>query len=178
MSSPVKKIHDKTPATRHFTSRSSPLPAGFRPMYGTAATHRQMTAEQGLDQVDIALIPNAEGVYLRNELIDRFYQNGYPAQTALYDPDGRLKSVQTESDFDVTVESEATRRQLTLSSSLQLTDIKTGAMVLNRPLKTVTSYDVIGSQFATRIAEEDARKAALRDIARQAEMQISLFLGR
>lgn len=144
-------------------------------MYGSAAS-TGMTAEQGLDKIDIALIPNAEGVFLRNELIDRFYQNGYPA-----DPLYTLIMTEireTESDFDVTIESEATRRQLTLTTTLQLTDLKTGETILTRPLKTVTSYDVIGSQFATRIAEEDARKAALRDIARQAEMQISLFLGR
>jgi LPS-assembly lipoprotein len=149
---------------------------GFQPMYGTAGTQSQITAEQGLDQVDIALIPDAEGVYLRNALIDRFYQNGYPAQ-----PRFRLtvdKIVQSESDFDVTIESEATRRQLTLFATVQLTDVTKTEPLFKRELRTVTSYDVIGSQFTTRVAEEDARKAALSDLARQIETQVSLFLSR
>lgn len=148
---------------------------GFQPVYGTASSAGQ-TAEQGLDQVDIALIPDAEGVYLRNALIDRFYQNGYPVQ-----PRYRLaidKIVQSESDYDVTIESEATRRQLTLYATVQLMDVTKTEPLFRRELRTVTSYDVIGSQFTTRVAEEDARKAALNDLARQIETQVALFLAR
>lgn len=149
---------------------------GFEPLYGGAPTASAgRTVPQGLDQVDINLIPNAEGVFLRNALMDRFYQSGYPAQPAYTLTIDEIK--QSKSDFDITIDSEATRRQLTLSTRLILSEVGTLKPVLERKVKIVTSYDVIGSQFSTRIAEDDARKAALNDLARQIETHIALFLS-
>lgn len=148
---------------------------GFQPLYGSAGAQSQITAEQGLDQVDIALIPDAEGVYLRNALIDKFYRYGYPAQPRYELRVAKIE--QEESDFDVTIESEATRRQLTLYAQVSLMGAGNPEPLFTRHLRAVTSYDVIGSQFTTRVAEEDARKAALNDLARQIETQVSLFLS-
>jgi LPS-assembly lipoprotein len=149
---------------------------GFEPVYGTKAGAQGVTPAQGLDQIDIQLIPDAEGVYLRNALIDRFYQGGYPANPRYSLSVDPIK--QSKSDYDITVESEATRRQLTLRTRLILRETGKAEAVLTRDVKIVTSYDVIGSQFNTRIAEEDARRAGLNDLARQIETEIALFLGR
>lgn len=143
---------------------------GFTPMYGSGS--KDVVA--GLDKVDIATIPDAEGVYLRNALVDRFYQNGYPAN-----PSYRLvisKINEQERDLDITIESEATRKQVNLSTTLTLTDNAAGQVVLSRTLTALTSYNVLGTQFTTRISEGDAREAALNDLARQIEMQVALYL--
>jgi LPS-assembly lipoprotein len=146
---------------------------GFTPMYGSSATTgKSVTA--GLDKVEIAMIANAEGVYLRNALIDRFYQSGYPSSPAyrlVVTPIAELKR-----DLDITIESEATRRQIYLSTTMTLIDTKSGESVLSRSLSAITSYNVLGTQFTTRISENDAREAALNDLARQIEMQVSLHL--
>lgn len=158
---------------------------GFEPMYGSYAPSASLptadgsapgTVESALDQVQIALIPDAEGVYLRNLLIDRFYRNGYPASPAY--TLSVAKIAQSRSDLDITVESEATRRLLTVTTAMILTDNATNAKMLERTFKVVNSYDVIGSQFSTRVGEQDAMEAALADIARQIELQITLFLNR
>lgn len=151
---------------------------GWQPVYGTPgpAGSGPATAEDRLDSIEISTIPDAEGVYLRNALIDRFYRNGYPAMP-LY----RLqlsKINETTQDFDITVESEATRRQLRLSTVLVLTDLQTGQKVLERNLSAVTSYNVLESEFATRVSEQDGRESALNDLARQTELQIALFFRR
>lgn len=143
---------------------------GFTPMYASG----DKDAVAGLDKVEIATIPDEEGVYLRNALIDRFYQNGYPANSAY-----RLEITpiaEQERDLDITVESEATRKQVYLSTSMNLIDKATGQSVLSRNLSAITSYNVLGTQFTTRISEGDAREAALNDLARQIEMQVALFL--
>ena len=143
---------------------------GFTPMYGSEGQN----AAAGLDKVEIATIPDAEGVFLRNALIDRFYQDGYPVSPAY-----RLeisKIAEQGRDLDITIESEATRKQVYLSTTLNLFDKTTGQSVLSRSLTALTSYNVLGTQFTTRISESDAREAALNDLARQIETQVALYL--
>ncbi len=130
----------------------------------------------GLDSIEINAIPDAEGVYLRNALIDRFYSKGYPSDPAYTLVVGKI--VQNEFDFDITVDSEATRRQLTVAAPMTLIDKRTSEIVLQRALKASSSYDVLGSQFTTRVAEQDVREAALSDLARQIEQQIVLYFKR
>lgn len=150
---------------------------GFTPMYGShSGTKSGMSADAGLDQVAIDIIPNAEGVALRNLLIDAFYEGGYPA-----DPRYRLSVAGIQEsiiDFDITVESETTSRQIKLTTRLGLMDLKTGAVKLDRTLRAYASYNVIGSQFTTRVSEADAREAAIADLARQIETQIALYFNR
>lgn len=150
---------------------------GFAPMYGSGgAGSSGISTTAGLDQIDIALIPDQSGVYLRNILIDQFYQNGYPSS-----PRYRLRVSAIDEkiqDLDITVDSESTRRQIDLSTSLTLTDTQTGETVLSRSVSALTSYNVLGSQFTTRVSEADAREAALEDLARQIEAQVALYLKR
>lgn len=150
---------------------------GFTPMYGSNATGSSgLSAKQGLDQVDIDLIPDENGVYVRNILIDQFYQGGYPSS-----PRFRLSvsPIQAQVAYlDITVDSESTRRQITVRTTLQLIDLDSGEMVLNRTVSAIGSYNVIGSQFTTRVSENDAREGALADLARQIETQVALYLKR
>lgn len=143
---------------------------GFTPMYGSEGQN----AAAGLDKVEIATIPDEEGVFLRNALIDRFYQNGYPASPAYRLEISRI--AEQERDLDITIESEATRKQVYLTTTLNLIDKSAGKSVLTRNLTAITSYNVLGTQFTTRISESDAREAALNDLARQIELQTALYL--
>lgn len=143
---------------------------GFTPMYASGGNG---DAAASLSNVEIATIPDEEGVALRNALIDRFYQNGYPTSPAyklIIAPINEL-----ERDLDITVESEATRKQIKLSTTLTLVENASGDSVLNRTLTAITSYNVSPTQFSTRVSEGDAREAALSDLARQIEMQVSLY---
>lgn len=173
---------------KHFAALSFVLflaACGFEPMYGshsaasttaTADGAAPASVENVLDQVQIGIIPDAEGVYLRNLLIDRFYRSGYPSNPAYTLQTSKIS--QSRSDLDITFESEATRRLLTVSASIALYDNVNQAKLLERSFKVVNSYDVIGSQFSTRVGEQDALESALADIARQIELQISLYLNR
>ena len=149
---------------------------GFAPMYGSGAGSTGVSAPQGLDKVEIALIPDQSGVYLRNILIDHFYQNGYPSAPTHILSVTRIQEL--KSDLDITVDSEATRKQIKITGILHLTDRATGQVVLSRELKAFTSYNVLGSQFTTRVSENDAREAALTDLARQIETQTALYFKR
>lgn len=149
---------------------------GFSPMYGAKTGAGGVNATAGLDRVDIAMIQDASGVYLRNILIDNFYRGGYPAAPSHTLTVARIH--ETENNLDVTRDSESTRKQIKLRTKMTLTDKATGKPVLQRDLMAVTSYNVLGSQFTTRVSEADAREAALGDLARQIENQIALYFRR
>jgi LPS-assembly lipoprotein len=145
---------------------------GFTPMYGSGSNN----AVAELDRVEIALIRDQSGVYLRNLLIDNFYRDGYPSS-----PTHLLQITNMEEDetnLDITSSSEATRKQIRIDASLALIDRATGQTVLSRRIYALASYNVLGSQFTTRVSENDAREAALNDLARQIESQLVLYFKR
>ena len=148
---------------------------GFTPMY-SANNDTGSNVSATLDQVAIGIIPDREGQYLRNALIDQFYTNGAPST-----PQYQLSVTpvrETISDFDITVDSEATRRQLKLTTSMSLVDLNSNQKILSRTLTATTSNNVLQSEFSTLVAERSAREAALNDLARQIEQQIVLYLSR
>jgi LPS-assembly lipoprotein len=143
---------------------------GFTPIY---ATQDNKKTAASFNQINIAIIPNREGQFLRNALIDRFYTNGEPKN-----PHYQLKisPIREQTyNFDITVDSEATRRQLKLSATMRLIDLKTKKTVLKRSLLSIASYNVLQSEFSTIVTEQSARENALNDLARQIERQISLY---
>ncbi len=148
---------------------------GFAPLYGTGGASGEPVATD-LSQIYIENIPDREGQYLRNALLDRLYQNGRP-ENALY----RLSIapvIETRTDLDITKSSDATRAQLRLVTVMVLTDKTTGTTLLQRSLTGITSYNILHSQFTTRVSEDNARRNALDDLARQIEQQLALYFRR
>jgi LPS-assembly lipoprotein len=149
---------------------------GFTPMYGSGAGSSGVSATQGLDKVDIALIPDQSGVFLRNILIDNFYQDGYPNAPTHTLTVKKIK--EQEFNLDITDDAETTRKQIRLTTTMDIIDRVSGQPVVTRDLIAITSYNVSGSQFTTRVSENDAREAALADLARQIEAQTALYFKR
>ena len=61
---------------------------------------------------------------------------------------------------------------------MTLIERASGEVVLNHDLTSITSYNILGSEFSTRVSEENTRLNALNDLARQIELQASLYLHR
>lgn len=149
---------------------------GFSPVYGTLGQGQSAAAEAYLSQVSIDNIPDREGQYLRNALIDRFYRASRPA-----DPLYRLtvRPIQeTRTELDITETSDTTRAQLRLTTTMTLRDLRSGEAVLSRNLHTIVSYNILASEFSTRVSEQNARDNALDDLARQIEAQLGLYFNR
>ncbi len=148
---------------------------GFRPMYGENS-ETPVGVEDQLGQVELGNIPDREGQYLRNALIDRFYRDGRPSEPRYILNISDITEGLT--DLDITKTADATRGQLRLSAGMTLIDVRAHELVLQRTLVSITSYNKLGSEFATRVTEENARRNALDDLARQVEMQAALYLKR
>lgn len=148
---------------------------GFTPMYGKNSSHSQ-NVTANLSQVQIENIPNREGQFLRNELIDKFYKGGRPTDPAYVLEVAPIRERIT--DLDLTRSSDVTRAQLRLSSTMVLKSTETGEVLLNRALSATSSYNVLGEEFATRFSEQSTRENALKDLARQIELQLGLYFTR
>jgi LPS-assembly lipoprotein len=148
---------------------------GFEPVYGV---NRNMAlgVEDYFGAVEIGNIPDYEGQYLRNALIDRFYRSGRPAGPRYELNISPLD--ETLIDIDITKTSDATRGQLRMATGFTLKDKVTGEIVLTRSIQAITSYNILASEFSTRVTEDNARKNALDDLARQIELQLGLYFRR
>lgn len=148
---------------------------GFSPVYGTLG-HQGYGQEDLLSYVDIGNIPDRDGQFLRNALIDRFYRAGRPANSQY-----RLSVSKIEEslrDLDITESSDSTRGQLRLDTEIVLSDAVTGETLLERNLNAITSYNILRSEFANRVSEQNTRDNALNNLAEKIERQIALYFER
>lgn len=149
---------------------------GFQPLYGDHALSTSAAVRASLNEIGISNIPDQSGQYLKNALMDRFYSAGRPAADTRY----RLVIApvgESRRELDITKTSGSTRAQLSLSTKMLLTDAQ-GHELVSRQLNATTSYNILDSQFTTRVAEDSARRQALDDLARQAEAHILLYFNR
>lgn len=47
---------------------------------------------------------------------------------------------------------------------------------MKRNLVSIGSYNILGSEFANRVTEQNTKDNALNDLARQIELQVGLYL--
>lgn len=145
---------------------------GFHPVYGVNK-YTAIGVEERLAQIEIGNIPDREGQFLRNALIDRFYRDGRPTDPAYT---LRITEIQeTSRNLDVTIDSDTTRGQLSLKTSIQLINKADGKTLLTRNLRSIASYNILQNEFANRVSEQSTREHALDDLARQVEEQIALY---
>lgn len=148
---------------------------GFTPLYGQHSG-ADYGNEDFLQHIAIDSIPNREGQYLRNALIDRFYRDGRPVDAPYILKINNLEI--RRSDLDITQSSSTTREQMRLKADLVLVDKITGENLLERRLSSTASYNVLESEFATRISRQEGQDNALLGMASQIEAQLVLYFQR
>jgi LPS-assembly lipoprotein len=148
---------------------------GFEPMYGThsAATEAVDTA---LPNIDIGNIPDRDGQYLRNLLIDRLYTHGRP-DAALYTVNfSRL--TESLSNLGIDKEATATRAQIQIMTHMDLIDKSTGKPVLQRDLKVVGAYNLLDDQLSTLMSKQNITDSILQEMRDDAVTELSLYFRR
>ena len=145
---------------------------GFHPLYGVNK-YQSTGVEEYLAATKIENIPNRDGLYLKNALIDRFYRDGKP-ENPRYQLDVSPIS-ERSTDLDITRTSDSTRAQLRLDTAITLRDKLSGNIVLQRNIYAIVSYNILASEFSTRVSRQNARDNALTDLANQIEIQLSLY---
>jgi LPS-assembly lipoprotein len=148
---------------------------GFQPIYGNISPKvGAQSTEDLLSSVYIQIIPNFEGQFLRNQLIDSMHNTGAAPSFQYVLKIGDIS--ETKRDLDITKESNATIAQLRLATSLTLRRKSDNKIILKKSLWSTTSYNILESQFTTRISKDYARENGLKNIAQQIQRQVSLAL--
>ncbi len=148
---------------------------GFAPVYGDLGAGSP-DVQNKFQQVHVEDIPDQSGVILRNNLLDRLYQNGEPA-----DPQYILKIApvtERQTDLDITPSSTATRAEMRLLTTIVLTDRATHKELMRRDLVAIGSYNILGSEFTTLVSQQHVRENVLDDLAQQIETQLALYFNR
>lgn len=143
---------------------------GFRPL-----NHPRLEGAavgQGLQSTRIDFVEDRIGQELRNQLLDRLTPYGQPDQ-ALYALSITLdEGVQ---NLGIRKDDSSTRANLIINTRYQLSDARTRAPLTGGTFRSVNSYDILSSQYATQVAKEDARRRGAEQIADHIETRLSLY---
>ena len=147
---------------------------GFRPLYGpqsAAATQSEM------GRVKIDLIEDRIGQQLHNALLDRVTPHGQPQA-----PDFVLsiEIEETLQELGLRRDETATRANLNVSAAFVLRSNKAldgKKILLSGQSRSVNSYNIVDSDFATLVAERDARNRAVAIIADDISTRLAIFFS-
>lgn len=152
---------------------------GFSPLYAV----RTQTSVEAFRTITIANIPERAGQQLRNLLIDKMYGSSGPSGQSRY----RLivtNLQEQETALGMQKDATVTRIQLRVSGDFALHDLQNTdadgnpAVVLERHLRTLNSYNVLDNLYATRISHQNILDISLNELADQAVTELSLFVKR
>ncbi len=132
---------------------------GFQPLYGK---HLDAYTPEELAAIRVKPIRDRIGQQLHNHLLSLFNPDGRPSK-----PRYALEADISESIASLGVRKSAfaTRANLTLSVNYQLSPLPIGDQILAGKDSIVVSYNILDSDFATLMAEKDARARAVRELA-------------
>lgn len=144
---------------------------GFRPLYGSGPR----AAQRNLVSVAIDTIPDRSGQQLRNLLMQSMNPKGFPARPA-YTLGVSLR--ESSARLGLQKDETATRASLTVVAQFTLADADTGKAIFRGTSRSLSNYDVVISDFATVVAENDAREKVLRAISQDITYRLALFIDR
>ena len=145
---------------------------GFRSLYGTDATG---DAPGELATIKVSPIADRLGQQLRNNLLDLLNPRGRPANPRYLLTVGLDQSTQR---LAIEKDAFATRANLRLLANFSLQDPDSREIVLSGKSLVVSSYNILDSEFATLMAEKDAKARAIREIAYDVRTRLAAFFVR
>ena len=145
---------------------------GFEPIYGSAGPSN-ISAE--LSTIQVAPIKDRIGQQLRNEILNRLHssakKNRYKYKLVTTLNEGIQALAVRKSAF-------ATRANLTVTATFQLIAKDNDAPALSATEKTTVSYNILDSEFATLIAQNDAQKRAIESLGKDIVVRLAVFFNR
>ncbi len=147
---------------------------GFRPLYEVTDDQAMPPIGQ-MAEILISPLPDRIGQQMHNLLRDRLNPAGQPLDPA-YTLDIRLSESRTE--LGIRKDETATRANLNLSAQFTLNSTQSGGRLFSDRVRTVSSYNILTSPFATGFAKDDARARALRELADAIQTRLGIFFSR
>jgi LPS-assembly lipoprotein len=145
---------------------------GFQPVYGTHSGSDTQVVEQ-LNQIAIDNIPDRKGQILRNELIDRMYGKGRPAQP-LYHLMVKLRV--NEEDLGIQANATSSRSLLNMYGDYSLQDMK-GKEILHGMAHSISSFNTLVDEYGNLSAYNGAVERTVEEVGEQIVNRLSLYFA-
>ncbi len=155
---------------------------GFQPLY--QRDQAGLSAGSAFESIRVRPIVDRVGQELRNHLYDALTPRGQPV-----DPEWELSVTLTESIEQISVEqtSFSTRANLRLTGSYSLspvgesdrsvTDGESEDIGHSGSVEVISSYNILDSEYATLIAERDARSRAVAIMSNDIRRQLAIWFN-
>lgn len=144
---------------------------GFKPLYG-GADSQDISPVDHMAAIRISPLPDRIGQQMHNLLRDRLNPIGQPREPA-YTLGLRLS--ESRQELGIRKDETATRANLNLAVQFTLTSVQTGTALYRGQVKSVSSYNILTSPFATGFSEADARTRALRELADSIRTRLGIY---
>ena len=127
---------------------------------------------EDLMAISVKNIKNRPGQILRNSLMNKINPENKRVISKY-----RLTIEISESQNNLAYRQDmsATRTDLEIDAKYILTNIKNGNILIDSSTKSISSFDVVESVYATIVAEKDAREKSLQDISDQIYTTLIIF---
>jgi len=140
---------------------------GYEPIYSkNANTNKELLS------ISVKNIKNRPGQILRNTLLNQLNPERERVITKY-----RLivEIFESKSSLAYRRDMSATRTDLKITANYLLKDIKKGEILLKQEAKSISSFDVVESVYATLIAEKDVREKNLKVISNDIYTNLVIF---
>jgi len=148
------------------------LGCGWTPLYGDSQTG---PASDELRAIKVEPISDRIGQRLELALRDALNPSGEKTPTR-YD----LRTTLSVGRADLGVQSQglATRGKLEVYASFTLVDLKNGQILLNSTVHSANAFDIVPNEYASVVAEDDARTRNVAEIKDEMLARLTLFMQR
>jgi len=146
---------------------------GFEPLYGEHGADNVAVTDD-LAAVRIEAIPDRIGQKMYNMLHERLTPDG-----RIEEPKYSLRVHLEETTQDLLYERDetATRSNLTLRAYYVLRRLEDDEVIAKGTSRATTSYDILSSQYATVVSQEDARERSARVVSDDIRTRVAVALS-
>ena len=146
---------------------------GFKPLYYRGGEEAGPVTE-ALGAVYIHPLQDRTGQQMHNLLRDRLNPRGHPTA-----PIYGLKVDLTETllALNIRQDATATRNNLTVRADFTLYELASGETLFIGKSRSTNSYDILENQFATSVAEADARERSLRVLSDAVKTRLAVYFS-
>src|SRR5438477_2867713 len=145
---------------------------GWTPLY---ADYETGPADEEVRAIRVAPIAERIGQRLELALRNSLNPEGIPTPQR-YLLRTTLQTVR--SDLGVQTTGIGTRGKLDVNATYVLTDVRTGAQIFANTSHVADSFDIVANEYASIVAEDDARIRAVEELRRDMMTRLTLFLQR
>ena len=143
------------------------LSCGYKPIH-----QKNLQVSEDLLSISVKNIKDRPGQILKNSLINKLNPEG---QRTIKKYNLIVELSESKTELGIRKDMSATRTDLEISVKYILRDIENSNILLEGNKKSVSSYDVVESVYATLVAEKEARKNGINVLSDDIFTDLAIF---